>query len=140
VIKAAPRSANEAEIAANGAKRSGAPDPTTAPRAHRDRREVERKLQLLDLPHIAPLTAFVRGLSADREVAVPWFRPPEAGTEARILLLFENPRPRADAAQGSGFISADNDDKSAENMQVLGRKACPTVLYRVQAKHGADQK
>lgn len=49
--------------------------------------------------------------------------PTEAGVEAHILMLFENPGRRADAARGSGFISADNDDKSAENMWHLLREA-----------------
>jgi uracil-DNA glycosylase len=120
---AAPRSANEAEIAANGAKRSGAPDPATAPRAHRDRREVERKLQLLDLPHIATLTAFVRGLSADRGVAVPWFDPRRPGPRRGSCSYSRTLGRRADAAQGSGFISADNDDKSAENTWSFFRQA-----------------
>src|SRR5215210_1866202 len=94
-----------------------------AARAHRDRRELERKRQLLNAPHIAPLTDFVRGLSAERVATVPWFDPTEAGSEARILMMFENPGRRADAAQGSGFISADNDDKSAENMWGFFRDA-----------------
>jgi hypothetical protein len=102
---------------------ASAADPTVAPRAHRDPREVERKCQLLDDPHVAPLTDFVRRLSLERGVTVPWFDPTEAGAEARILLLFENPGRRADAAQGSGFISADNDDKSAENMWGFFREA-----------------
>jgi uracil-DNA glycosylase len=112
VIRATPPAAAEAEDAA----RPGAvADPTAGPRANRYPPEVERKRQLLEEPHIAPLTEFVRRLRAERGVSVPDFDPTEAGTEARILLLFENPGRRADAAQGSGFISADNDDKSAEN-------------------------
>ena len=105
------------------ARRGKTADPASEPRANRDPREVERKRQLLDEPHIAPLTEFVRQLSAERGAVVPWFDPTEAGTEARILLLFENPGRRADAAQGSGFISADNDDKSAENMWGFFRAA-----------------
>lgn len=54
---------------------------------------------------------------------MPWFDPTEAGIEAPIQLLFENPSRRADAAQGSSFISADNDDKSAENMWQVFREA-----------------
>ena len=98
-------------------------DPAAEPRAHRDPREVQRKVQLLREPHITPLTEFVRRVSAERGTPVPWFDPTEAGTEARILLLFENPGRRADAAQGSGFISPDNDDKSAENMWGFFREA-----------------
>jgi uracil-DNA glycosylase len=98
-------------------------DPAKAPRANRDPRELQRKRQLLDAPHVAPLTDLVRALSAERGVTVPWFDPTEAATEARILMLFENPGRRADAAQGSGFISPDNDDKSAENMWGFLREA-----------------
>jgi uracil-DNA glycosylase len=94
---------------------AGGSDHPVGPRANRDPREIHRKLALLDQPHVAPLTDFVRRLSA-HGWAVPWFDPTEAGTEARILMLFENPGRRADAARGSGFISADNDDKTADNM------------------------
>jgi uracil-DNA glycosylase len=101
-----------------------APDPALEPRAHRDRREVERKLSLLDESHVAPLTEFVRRLRAVHGPdSVPWFDPTEAGTEAPILLLFENPGRRAHAAQGSGLISADNDDRSAENTWHIFREA-----------------
>jgi hypothetical protein len=129
VIKAAPRAAVEAEAqAATGPAKTTAgafaADPATAPRAHRDPREVERKRQLLDAPHVAPLTDFVRRLRAERGPdSVPFFDPTEAGVEAPILLLFENPGRRADAVHGSGFISADNDDRSAENMWSIFREA-----------------
>ncbi|MGE5434467.1 MAG: hypothetical protein ACM3S3_06740, partial [Candidatus Doudnabacteria bacterium] len=123
VIKAAPSAAIEGggEIALTAPHPPA--DPTTAPGANRDRREVERKRQLLDAPHVAPLSDFVRRLQRERGAVVPWFDPTEAGAKARILLLFENPGRRADAAQGSGFISADNDDKSAENMWGFFREA-----------------
>ena len=115
VVKAAaPPGAGGGLAAAQG--EAARLDPARTPRAHRDRREVERKRRLLEAPHVAPLTALVRRLRAAHGGVVPWFDPTEAGVEARILLLFENPGRRADAAQGSGFISADNDDPSAENM------------------------
>lgn len=120
VIRATPLVA-----AAAGTALAGEPaDPTAAPRAHRDRRDVERKRLLLAEPHIAPLTQFVRRLRDQRGAeSVPWFDPTEAGVRARILLLFENPGRRADALGGSGFISADNDDRSAENMWGIFREA-----------------
>jgi uracil-DNA glycosylase len=93
------------------------PDPALGSKTHRDRREVERKMTLLDEPQIRPLTDFLRRLRAERGVdSVPYFDPTEAGTDARILMLFENPGRRADAAQGSGFISPDNNDPTADNM------------------------
>lgn len=127
VIKAARPATADAE--AKGASIRSGPlsdepaNPTIAPRAHRDPREIERKRQLLDAPQIKPLSDFVRRLRSDRGDLVPWFDPTEAGANARILLLFENPGRRADAAQGSGFISADNDDQSAENMWGFFREA-----------------
>jgi uracil-DNA glycosylase len=121
VIRAAPPPGAGAGLAAAQSEAAGL-DPTRTPRAHRDRREIERKRQLLQAPHVAPLTEFVRRLRAAHG-GVPWFDPTEAGIEAPILLLFENPGRRADAAQGSGFISADNDDKSAENMWRFFREA-----------------
>jgi hypothetical protein len=58
----------------------------------------------------------------------PLVRPTEAGVNARILLLFENPARRADAGFGSGFISADNDDRSTETIWGIFREAgAPTV-------------
>ena len=122
VIKAAPPAAVAAEASA-GASPTARADPAAAPRAHRDPREVARKLALLDAPHVAPLTHFVRRRRTERGDAVPSFDPTEAGTEARILMMFENPGRRADAAQGSGFISADNDDPSAKNMWGFLREA-----------------
>jgi hypothetical protein len=106
--------------AAEGAAR----DPAIGPRTHEDPREIARKLSLLDEPRIAPLTKFVRRLCETHGPgSVPWFDPTEAGTEAPILLLFENPGRRAHGGQGSGFISADNDDRSAENTWHIFKEA-----------------
>src|SRR3954462_13447146 len=97
---------------------------TRAPRAHRARDVVRAKLERLDEPHIAPLTRFVRTLRAERGggEAVPWFDPSEGRINARILILGEAPGPRALGQQGprpksrgSGFISPDNNDGTAEN-------------------------
>ncbi len=106
-------------------------NPALEPRSHRDRREVQRKISLLHAPHIEPLTAYVEELRRERGggESVPWFDPTEAGVSARVLLLLEAPGPRAvgaggprPAAAGSGFISPDNDDSSAETMwRLLGK-------------------
>ncbi len=72
---------------------------------------------MIEEPHVKPLTDFVRELREARGGgSVPFFDPTEAGIEARILMLFENPGRKADAAQGSGFISPDNNDQTANNM------------------------
>jgi uracil-DNA glycosylase len=93
------------------------------PRLHRDPGEVERKLGLLEEPHVAPLTAFVRRLREELgEESVPWFDPTEAGVEARILLLLQSPGDKAAPPTGSGFISPHNNDQSAENMWGIQRE------------------
>jgi hypothetical protein len=61
------------------------PDPDKEPRANRDPRELERKVALLGEPHVAPLTAFVERLRAERGgEAVPWFDPTEASIWALL--------------------------------------------------------
>lgn len=70
---------------------------------------MQRKLALLREPHVAPLTAFVERMRAERgQDAVPWFDPTEAGVNARILLLLEAPGARAATKRGSGFVSPVN--------------------------------
>lgn len=107
-------------------------DPVRVPRANRDPAEVARKRSLLYEPHIAPLTAFVERLRAQQggRESVPWFDPTEAGVNARILALLEAPGPRATGtggprpkANGSGFISCDNNDRTADHMWHLLRDA-----------------
>lgn len=94
------------------------------PRTNADPREVQRKLALLDEPHIKPLSDFVRDLRQQRGGdLIPWFDPTEAGVAARILMLLEAPGRKAAPGQGSGFISPDNNDGSAQNMWNLLREA-----------------
>jgi uracil-DNA glycosylase len=93
---------------------------TDAPRTNREDLEVERKRGLLHSARVAPLTRFVERFRAERpEAAVPYFDPTEAGTNARILLLLEAPGRQAALENGSGFVSSDNDDQTAENMWSL---------------------
>jgi uracil-DNA glycosylase len=92
------------------------------PRLNRFPAEIERKTALLEEPHIAPLTAFVRRLRAQLgEDSVPWFDPTDAGVEARILQLLQSPGDKAAPPTGSGFISPHNDDPTAENMWGIQR-------------------
>jgi uracil-DNA glycosylase len=100
-------------------------DPRTdAPRSNKEPAEVARKSALLEAPHVHPLTRFVMDLRARRPAAaVPNFDPTEAGIEARILLLLEAPGRRAALDKGSGFVSPDNNDQTAENMWRLLRDA-----------------
>ncbi|MGM7698471.1 uracil-DNA glycosylase [Microbacterium sp. A84] len=80
---------------------------------------------------IAPLTEWVDLLIARRESAglgaeIPAIDPADAGISARVLLLMEAPGPMTNARNarpGSGFISSDNDDPTAESLWIARRAA-----------------
>jgi hypothetical protein len=84
--------------------------------------------QRLEMRHssrtAAPLATWVEQLivkraSAGLNAEIPTFDPAEAGIEARVLLLMEAPGPMTNALNarpGSGFISSDNNDATAENL------------------------
>lgn len=81
-------------------------------------------MSLLRSPHVEPLTRFAECLRARHPgAAVPYFDPTEAGTEATILGLFEAPGPKAAPPAGSGFVSADNNDQTAQNVWLLLRES-----------------
>lgn len=77
---------------------------------------------------------------------MPHFDPAEAGVEARVLLLLEAPGPKTVPEWGgSGFISVDNDDPTAQNVwtsrktvglheHVLAWNIVPWVLGRASVK------
>lgn len=80
---------------------------------------------MLRAPRALPLTEHVERLRVDRGAdCVPYFDPTEAGVDAPILLLLEAPGPKATVERGgSGFVSPDNNDGTAENMWHLMREA-----------------
>ena len=98
---------------------------------------VALRRQMLQEPHIAPLTDFVRKMKeAHPTWDFPDFDPLDGGCNADILFLFEKPGPMTSASgKGSGFISRNNDDPTAEatftfmNMAGLPRKR--TVVWNV---------
>jgi uracil-DNA glycosylase len=75
---------------------------------------------LLSEPHIAPLTKYVADLRKrhDSRRKFPDFDPCDGGVDATILFLLEKPGPMTDAFRegkpGSGFVSRNNDDFTAE--------------------------
>lgn len=79
----------------------------------------------------APLSRWVEELIDARSRAglladIPTIDPADAGIEARVLLLMEAPGPMTNAANakpGSGFISSDNNDPTAENLWRARRSA-----------------
>ena len=94
--------------------------PEDGPRSLRDRGVRERREALLDQPHVRALTRYVRDLKKRNMGEVPYFDPLDGGIDARVLFLFEKPGPMTDSRlgagkrNGSGFISRNNDDRSAE--------------------------
>lgn len=102
------------------------------PRSLSDSAEVEERLTLLrSAPTAAPLTDWLDGIIATRLAAgqpaeMPYIDPLDAGTDARVLIILEAPGPMTNALNavpGSGFISSDNDDATAENLWLARRES-----------------
>lgn len=79
----------------------------------------QERVASLHLPHIALLTEYVHTLRQRDTNEYPYFDPADGGVDASILFLFEKPGPMTVetgrlSRVGSGFISRDNDDPSAE--------------------------
>ena len=88
-------------------------------RALQSKDELLRRRAMLSLPHIAPLAGYCRRLRAEGRGMVPDFDPLDGGEAAEALFLMEKPGPMTDDAgqdgrTGSGFISRDNNDPTAE--------------------------
>jgi len=90
-----------------------------APRGFRNPDLVAARMEMLESePRVQPLREWAADLAARRDAVVPWFDPAEAGIDTRVLLVFEAPGPmtfEGHKRRGSGFISADNNDQTAEN-------------------------
>lgn len=88
------------------------------PRSLRDEVARAERRAALSLPHIAPLAEFAASLRTQGVGDVPDFDPFDGGIGAQLLFLFEKPGPMTatgrDSRSGSGFISRDNDDPTAE--------------------------
>jgi uracil-DNA glycosylase len=88
--------------------------PDDHPRSMRDAPVRERRKSMLNQPHIVPLTAFAARIRRSGLGQVPEFDPLDGGVNARVLFLFEKPGPMTAERYGSGFISRNNDDPTAE--------------------------
>ncbi len=84
------------------------------PRSMRNVAVRERRRAMLHEPHIEPLTAYAARLRERRSGEVPEFDPLDGGINAQALFLFEKPGPMTADGRGSGFISRNNDDPTAE--------------------------
>ena len=110
------------------------------PRSLRDPKVRALRRKMLDLPHMIELKKFAEALRSDDSVEVPDFDPLDGGVEAQLLFLFEKPGPltsgrRDGKRSGSGFISRDNDDPTAEAvfnfMREAGIQREITVLWNL---------
>ncbi len=89
------------------------------PRAMRDPLVRAQRMAALSEPHIAPLTDLVHAFQVRDSSEYPYFDPADGGVGATILFLLEKPGPMTvqtgrGLRRGSGFISRDNDDPTAE--------------------------
>lgn len=84
------------------------------PHSMRDVGVRKRRRAMLMQPHVAPLTAYAAKLRQQGAGEVPDFDPLDGGVDAEILFLFEKPGPMTSDGKGSGFISRNNDDPTAE--------------------------
>jgi hypothetical protein len=110
--------------------------PDNAPRSLGDPEVRARRRAMLNDPHMLPLTEYVAGLREQDRGEVPDFDPMDGGIHARALFLFEKPGPKTSEIEGgSGFISRNNGDRTAEatfnfmKTAVIHRKL--TVLWNV---------
>lgn len=92
---------------------------------------------MLGEAHVKPLTEFVNDLRrAEGTEDVPYFDPLDGGIRARCLCLLEAPGPKA---VGSGFISRDNPDQTAQNFFRISEEASlprdQTVLWNIVPWH-----
>lgn len=100
------------------------------PRMHRDPDFLAAKHALMNEAHVRPLNALAHEIREETGGEVPLFDPAGGGIHSTALFLLEAPGARATGAagpraalKGSGIISPDNNDQTAENSWHLYREA-----------------
>ena len=83
------------------------------PRSLRDPAQLAARRALVEAPHIAPIRALARRVSAERDAPVPDPDPLDGGVNARMLLLLETPGP---AVVRTGFVTRDSATGTAANL------------------------
>ena len=86
--------------------------------------------------HIEPINRLVDSLRDDATGSwLPYVAPMYGGRNARLLSLLRDPGPRTRDAEGSGLLSMENDDPTAEAISRLfteaGINACDVVPWNV---------
>jgi hypothetical protein len=130
-----------------------------APRGLKDEaRLAERRRMLETVEHVRPLVEWKEDVLARRrarrpDIMIPDFDPAElgGGIETRALMVFEAPGPKTVPEWGgSGFISTDNDDPTAQNNwlarndagmheHTLSWNICPWVLGKASVHPGPTE-
>ena len=111
-------------------------NPDDAPRSLGNPAVRQRRRALLDRPHMRPLNDYVARLRRECEVGeIPDFDPLDGGIEAQVLFLFQKAGKQTVGPTGSGFISRNNDDNTANAtfnfMQEAGIPRELTVTWNV---------
>jgi uracil-DNA glycosylase len=95
------------------------------PRSLESRLEIDRRKRPNQLyaTHVSELNKFAERIRESKygDRSVPWFDPAGAGVNARVLMLLQDPSETA--TKGTGFISPDNPDKTADNTTYFRNKA-----------------
>lgn len=92
------------------------------PYALKDPAEQRRRAAMLSLPHMRPLMEYLERIRRAQGPGseMPNFDPCDGGVNARVLFLLEAPGRKA---VGSSFISCNNPDQTARNMNGVLRAA-----------------
>lgn len=78
----------------------------------------QEQLDGVYLPHVEPINRFIDELRTDDEW-LPYVAPGLGGVQARLLVIFRDPGPKTRSGVGSGMLSLENDDPSAERLVTL---------------------
>ena len=80
---------------------------------------IRQRYELLYLPHIAPLTQWIKNYKA-KGIDMPWIDPADGGVNARILILLQSP---ARSNLVPRFVSQDNPGPSQQNLNSFLKQA-----------------
>lgn len=93
-------------------------------RRMRDVRYREQQWRDRFAPHVAPINELVDELGTRDEAGhPPYVAPMYKGVRARALAILRDPGPKAGGENGSGFLSVENDDQSAQRQDEFFRGA-----------------
>lgn len=117
-------------------------NPEDRPYALKSLTERQRRLGMLNEPHIAPLVNYMTAVKTEHPgKEMPYFDPCDGGVQAKVLFLLEAPGPQA---VGSAFISRNNPDPTARNMCELlheaGISRVDTVAWNIVPWYVGDGK